>query len=596
MEEINLKKNKITTHNLRKVLPIYAKSRGMIIFLVITMLFGGVLGILQPIYSANALANLASAEYEKAIYFAIIMCSLGLGRVIFNAVIELLYTRVNARTKMELTKKVIDAINRTQMKKLDSTKLGFLAERLSSDVNSVSDSYLDMMDLVFDIITNVVFLGYIAYLNVYLFLILMGYVVVLYIVCTIRSRIWIRGRKVTKKAYDEARSSYFEQINGIRDIKLLNIKDSVTEYSHKKYENAIKVDTKIGDKRNLMRRIQGSISIIFELIFLVVGITFINKDMILLTGLLVIYTYYGKVEGLVNYLSQFKEFKAEGEISASRIFEVIENYEKEDFGTNDLEDFSGNIELKNVNFAYDGENNVLENISLSFEKGKTTAIVGKSGSGKTTILNILSKLYEVSDGEILLDGININTLNENAIRKNIGEISQSPYIFNSTIKQNLLFAKPDATDEEIINVLKNAQVYEDIKKMPNGIDTEIGENGVKVSGGQKQRIAIARLLLKNPKVIVFDEATSALDNNSQKKFVDLLESYKKDKTIIIVAHRLSTIVGADNIYMIDDGKLIASGTHKQLMKKCKKYKELYELEELSASENMSDELEDFDEE
>ena len=211
-----------------------------------------------------------------------------------------------------------------------------------------------------------------------------------------------------------------------------------------------------------------------------------------------------------------------------------------------------------------------------------TAIVGKSGSGKTTILNLISKLYDVADNSIFLDGHDINSLTEESIRSNIGEISQAPYIFNASIRENLFFSKPEATEEEMIKVLKDAQIYEDIEKMEKGIDTEIGENGVKVSGGQKQRIAIARLLLKENKVIVYDEATSALDNGSQNKIVQLLETLKKDKTIIIVAHRLSTIIGADKIYMLDGGKVLDSGTHKELMMNCEKYKELYELEESGA--------------
>ena len=579
MEKLNLKSKKVKTHNIRKILPFYAKSKGLIAFLVVLFLFGGVVGIMQPIFSANALASIAERKFNDAIKFAILMCSLGICRVLFNGLIEAVYLRINVKTKMQITKLVINSINDTKMSKLDSTKLGYLSERLSSDVNSASDAYLDMMNLIFDILTNVVFLGYIAFLNVYLFLILLAYVVLLYVVCTIRSRIVIRGRKIVKSAFDEARSSYYEQVSGIKDVKLLNLKENVTNFSNKKYENALKTEVKINDKRNMMRRIQGAFSISFELLFVLLGIIFVNKGLILLTGFLVIYTYYGRVEGLVNFISQFKEFSAEGEIAATRIFEVVEDYEKESFGSETIENFSGKIKFDDVSFSYNGETNVLKNVNLEFDCGKMTAIVGKSGSGKTTILNLISKLYDVGSGKILFDDKNIVDLTENSIRDNVCEISQSPYIFNSSIRQNLLFAKPDATDDELIEVLKQAQIYDDVEKMEKGLDTEIGENGIKISGGQKQRIAIARLLLKNPKVIVFDEATSALDNSSQKKIVDLLEKFKNKKTIIIVAHRLSTIIDADKIYMLDSGEVIASGTHNFLMKNCKSYKDLYKLEE-----------------
>ena len=182
----------------------------------------------------------------------------------------------------------------------------------------------------------------------------------------------------------------------------------------------------------------------------------------------------------------------------------------------------------------------------------------------------------------MLDGNNIEDLTENAIRSNVGEVSQMPYIFNTSIRQNLLFVKPDATEKELIGVLKDAQIWDDVKKFKDGIDTVIGKNGIMISGGQRQRIAIARLLLAGSKVIVFDEATSALDNENQSKIVDILEKYKSEKTIIIVAHRLSTIVGADKIYMLKDGVVCGEGTHKKLMQTCADYKELYELEENSS--------------
>lgn len=579
---INLNAHKISTHNMRKIIPIYAKNKGLLAVTMFFMICSGVLGILMPIYSANALAYLASAEFELAVQNIIITCSLGLGKIVTNALDEYFYVKVNLKVRYDLTNIVINSVNRTKMSKLDSTSLGALSDRITTDISSVSDVYLDMMNLFFNILTNVVFLFYIAYLNFYLFLILLGYVLILYVVCTIRSRIWIRGRKIVKHAKDSARSAYFEQIVGIRDVKLLNIEREVTDFSNNKLQAALKIEQKVNNKRNFIRRVQTFVSVVFELVFLLIGIMFVERQWILLAGLLVIYAYYGRVDGLISYMSSFKEFKAEGEISATRIFEIIEDYEKESFGSDELESFSGNIKFNNVSFSYNSGDEVLSDVNLEFKPGEITAIVGKSGSGKTTILNLISKLYDTQKGEILFDDKNIKDLSENAIRSTIGEVSQSPYIFNASIRQNLLFVKPDATESEIERVLKDAQIYDDIKKMSGGIDTEIGENGIKLSGGQKQRVAIARLLLRGSKVVVFDEATSALDNRRQNKIVELLQKIKENRTIIIVAHRLSTIVGSDVIYMIEDGKVIAKGKHKELMKTCEPYRELYLLEEQSS--------------
>lgn len=573
------------SHNLRKVLPIYAEDKTRLIFTSILMITTGVLGVFTPIISANILTNIADAKFNLAIKLAIVLLLINLLRTLFNALAEGLFVRISLKVQHKLTDKLVRSVCDTKMKQLDSIKIGSITERLGMDVHTVSSSYLQVMDVIFEIITNVAFLIYIAILNFWIFLILLLYVVVLYFICAYKARVWIRGRKQVKALKDKSRSAYIEQINGVRDVKVLNIKENISKYSSDLDTRTISTDLKFSDKRNLIRRVQAIVSSLFMVAFIVLGIVFVNKNLLLLTGFLVIYSYYGRVEGLVSYISSLKENLAEGEISASRVFDIIETPEKEVYGNEELDEFSGKVELKNVSFSYVPDEPVLDGVNMVFEPNKMTAIVGKSGSGKTTILGLVSKLYETNGGEILFDDKEIKTLTENAIHSNVGVVSQSPYIFNTTIRQNLLFVKPDATDDELIKVLKQAQIYNDIKKSKGGLDAEIGENGIKLSGGQKQRLAIARLLLMDSKVIILDEATSALDNENQNKIVDILEKLKKDKTIIIVAHRLSTIVGADKIYMIDGGQNVADGTHAFLMRNCKEYKALYLLEEKSAKEN-----------
>lgn len=578
--------NKETTkttnnHNMRKVLPFYAKQKGLFSLLMIMFFVTGALGIVEPVLSATALASLATGDFDKALKFAIFMTSTSMVRSILNTIQQYFYVKFNSKIEYALLKKLMQSIGMVKMKKLDSVQTGYLTERISSDVGVVGKTYLDVVDVVFEILTNAVFLIYIAFLNWQIFLLMMVYVVCLYVLCLFKTRAWIRGRKKGRKVLDDARSAYVEQISGVRDIRLLNIHKNVDTHSNQIMQNALKEKEKVVLKRRLFVTGQTLLSASFELGFLILGIALVRADLLLLAGLLVIYTYHGRVEGLVNYFSSFKEQMAEGEVSASRVFEVIEDYEKESFGDQELKNFSGFIELKNVEFAYD-ETLVLKDINMNFKPGEMTAIVGRSGSGKSTILSLLSKLYSVKGGKLLLDGNNIEDLTEKSIRSNIGEVSQMPYIFNTTIRQNLLFVKPEATEKELISVLKDAQIWDDVKKFKDGIDTVIGKNGIMISGGQRQRIAIARLLLAGSKVVVFDEATSALDNENQSKIVDILEKYKSEKTIIIVAHRLSTIVGADKIYMLKDGVVCGEGTHKMLMQNCPDYKELYELEENSA--------------
>lgn len=321
------------------------------------------------------------------------------------------------------------------------------------------------------------------------------------------------------------------------------------------------------------------VAAIFEVGFFLAGILFIRNGWITLAGFLVIYMYHGNIRNLSVYFASIKQYATEGELAAQRVFEIIDEYPKETFGDKDLQITNGNIELKNIDFSYTEGVPVLQNLTLTFEANKTTAIVGKSGSGKSTILSLLNKLYTINSGEILIDGTNINELTEESLRNNIGVVTQAPYIFNRTIRENLLFINDKATEEEMISALKRAHIYDFICTLENGLDSRVGENGVMLSGGQKQRLAIARILLKNSPIIVLDEATSALDNESQQLIVNAIDDLKKDHTIIIVAHRLSTILDADCIMVLDHGQVIDQGTHKELYRRCKPYKELYKNEE-----------------
>ena len=207
------------------------------------------------------------------------------------------------------------------------------------------------------------------------------------------------------------------------------------------------------------------------------------------------------------------------------------------------------------------------------------AIVGKSGEGKSTILKLINKSYDIDSGKIYIDSKNLKDLNEESIKNNISIVSQAPYIFNLSIKDNIKMANPNATDEDIVFVCKQAQIHNDIMNLEKQYDTFVGENGVILSGGQKQRLAIARALIKKTKIILFDEATSSLDNKNQEKIKNVIKSLSNNHTIIIVAHRLSTIVNADKIYFLNDHKIVASGLHNELMKSCDMYRNLYEIEQ-----------------
>lgn len=274
-------------------------------------------------------------------------------------------------------------------------------------------------------------------------------------------------------------------------------------------------------------------------------------------------------------MSYFKDF----DVSRNRLEEILTSnvYPKEKFGNVHLDKINGDFEFRNVSFSY-GKNQVLKDLSFKIDANTTVAFVGKSGTGKTTIFNLLVKMYDVDSGKILIDDQDITKLDKDTIRGNITIIGQSPYIFNMTIKENLQLVKNDLTDEEMKEACRLACLDRFIDSLENKYDTIIGEGGVNLSGGQRQRLAIARALIQKTEIILFDEATSALDNETQYEIQKAIENMEGEYTILIIAHRLSTIKKANKIFYLEKGKIIDSGSHEYLIENCSSYKHLYETE------------------
>ena len=239
---------------------------------------------------------------------------------------------------------------------------------------------------------------------------------------------------------------------------------------------------------------------------------------------------------------------------------------------------TGEVEFKHVDFSYDKERQILKDVSFKLESGKSMAIVGPSGSGKSTIINLIPRLYDVCSGSVLFDGVDVREMDLTKLRSSVGVVSQETYLFNGTIRDNLKYASPNATEEEMIEACKKANIYDFIEAQEKGLDTMVGNRGLKLSGGEKQRISIARVLLKDPKLLIFDEATSALDSISESKIQEAIDPIIKERTSILIAHRLSTILAADKIYVLKDGQIVESGQHKDLVKAGGVYSELYETQ------------------
>ena len=329
------------------------------------------------------------------------------------------------------------------------------------------------------------------------------------------------------------------------------------------------------------------------LIYLVGGIIMMKYDSSITVGkITVLVALLGKMYGPVNQLLNIQVDWIRSMALFSRIFEYYDMpVEIENAPDAIVPDHAeGEVEFRHVRFHYSPEREILKDVSFRLEKGKCIAIVGPSGSGKSTLINLIPRLYDVIDGEVLFDGTDVRKLDLEFIRRNIGIVSQETYLFNGTVRDNLLYAKPDATEEELIEACKRANIYDFISAQEAGLDTVVGNRGLKLSGGEKQRISIARILLKDPALMIFDEATSALDSISEQKIQDAIEPLIATRTSILIAHRLSTILAADEILVVCNGEIAERGTHSELAGRGGVYTQLYETQFSRAAEQPSFDL------
>ena len=459
--------------------------------------------------------------------------------------------------------------------------VGEFINRLYTDTDRVMDLLNRLIKLVCKSIVVIVVLGLTFYISwilgiqIIIFGTIMGFI----------SYKFFPKIKKTQESIKEEADKYVkratENITGIREIKALGIKKNTEKTIFGILDDLFSNQRKIRGYEIVYYALNNLVYFILEFIILFTAGYFFIQGKIIYSLFIVIQSYLWRIDEVVESISDFGVSYNKVTVSLKRIDEIINNklYSDEKFGNIELTNAKGNISFKNISFKYrENEDNTLNNLNLDIESNKKIAIVGRSGNGKSTIFNLLLRYFDPTEGEILIDDINLSDLTEKSLRKNISVIRQAPFLFNLSILDNFRCLDENITLEEVREVCKKAYIDDYIMSLPDQYETIIGEGGVNLSGGQKQRIAIARTLLINTPIILFDEATSALDNESQEYIKKTIDELVKDHTVIIVAHRLSTIIDADIINVIDKGKLIASGTHDELLKSCKVYKTLYQNE------------------
>ncbi len=568
------------TQNLCELVKYYKKYKFLSILVVVLSLGYAVISLLSPIYEGKLLGCFEKFDKENILKMALFLMIL---RIVIEIVTNLwsrVVLKLNGKVNFDLKSDMLESLTNFEVKNFDNTNSGLFVSRLNKDTTELSELFDYITDDLSGVILNVSFIIYVCYLNIYLGLYLILNVIFVYLLTSKKLFYYKRAKKDYKKKDEKVVGLYTDVIRGIREIKNLNLKSVVLRDVNQKQAETIKAGIKSTHTRRTWNRWIKSFQHILDFVFILLSVYFITNKTLQISSFMIIFLYKNKVLELINYISDMREKLADGKVSASRVFDIImyNSFSKENYGSTKLENIKGNIEFKKVRFKYNS-NNLFENLTFKVEPNKMIAIVGKSGEGKSTILKLISKNYSVNGGEILIDNHNINELSEETIKNNISVVSQSPYIFNLSIKENIKLANSNATDDKIIEVCKKAQIHDVIMSMEDGYDTLVGENGVILSGGQRQRIAIARALIKKSKIILLDEATSSLDNNNQEKIKNVIKDLAKNHTVIIVAHRLSTIVDSDTIFVLDKHKISASGTHNELMKNCAEYRNLYEIEE-----------------
>ncbi len=504
--------------------------------------------------------------------------------VLFQIPSDLIYNHLEKRFMENVNKDLYRKISDLPAIAFEEIGVGEFINRMYND----PDRILELLEKLIRLSCRLVIALIIVIISFSISLIVGLELLLLCIVMFVLSNIYYPKLKKVHEEIKEESDKYTkvatQNITGIREIKALGIKDNINNRINNIIETLFNKQRKIGIDETIYCALNNLFYFVIQFFILFTLGYQVFHNQISLASFIIIEKYIWRIDDVIETLSEFGISFNKVTVSLKRIDEILNNrlYADEKFGTKTIKDKKCTIEFKNVKFKYHEKDKdlILKGLTMKLEPHKKIAIVGKSGQGKSTVFNLLLRYFDANKGHIFLNKTAITDLTEDSLRENISVIRQSPYLFNSTIFDNFKVVKEDVTLEEIRKVCKSAYIDDYIMSLPDKYNTLIGEGGVNLSGGQKQRLAIARTLLKNTKVILFDEATSALDNESQEYIKKTIDDLVKTHTIIIVAHRLSTIMDADLIYVIDEGKVESCGTHEELMSTSKLYRKLYSPEVL----------------
>ncbi len=553
---------------LKRFLAYYKPHLGIFTLDMLASLVVALLGIVYPMVTREMLNDLIpNKEYRMIIIFGAALLLLYIVRMLLNYFIQYYGHVMGVRMQAQMRSDMFKHLEKLPYSYYDNHETGKIMSRMTNDLMDISElAHHGPENLLISGVSVITAFLYLSSINIWLTLIIFAAVPFLLVIAT-----FLRGKM--RDAFMKSRQSV-AQINAALESSISGIRVTKAftnaEKEQEKFEEGNRAFVDARQKAyKAMGQFHSSTSFItdiFNVIVLIAGGLFLYAGKIefadYTTFMVSVGVFITPVMTMINFMEQYQN----GVTGFERFLEIIDaEPEKDAPGAVDLGRAEGKIEFRNVSYAYDGEHDVLQNVSLSLEKGKTFALVGPSGGGKTTICHLIPHFYDIESGEILIDGVDIRTVTRDSLRRNIGIVQQDIYLFNASIRENILYGRLDASEEDVIEAAKRANIHDWILTLEDGYDTVIGERGVRLSGGQKQRLSIARVFLKNPAILILDEATSALDNTTEMMIQEALDELCRGRTTIVVAHRLSTIKNADEIAVIADGTILEQGTHDSLV-------------------------------